>query len=169
MSSTDERVNKIEQILNDVSERVQKLEQGMNEFKSGFKDVGDIKGETLEIPTPTPLDTRDSPDDSRNPEYNGSKPMVQSQLDSIRTNRKPNGQQISSIQGKIRIRLDYLKNTGIPETDDEVIMLNDVLKGKYRGGRRTRRMKRGRATKRRVTIHNKTRTHKKAKSHKKRH
>lgn len=149
MSSSDEKVNKIEQILNDVSERVEKLEQGINEFKSGFTESGS--------------------DDSRNPEYNGSKPMVQTQLDSIRPNRKPNGQQVNSIHDKIRIRIDYLKNAGIPETDDEVIMLNDVLKGNFRGGRRTRRMRRGRSTKRRVTIHNKTRSHKKARSHKKRH
>jgi hypothetical protein len=167
MSSSDEKVNKIEQILNDVSERVEKLEQGINEFKSGFTESGSDEEET--VTTPSPLEPIDSSNDSRNSEYNGSKPMVQTQLDSIRPNRKPNGQQVSSIQGKIRIRLDYLKNAGIPETDDEVIMLNDVLKGKFRGGRRTRRMRRGRSTKRRVTIHNKTRSHKKVRSHKKRH
>ena len=54
MSSTDERVNKIEQILNDVSERVQKLEENMNDFKSGFKDVGVVEEETISTPMPTP-------------------------------------------------------------------------------------------------------------------
>lgn len=168
MSSADEKVSKIEQILNDVSERVQKLEEGMNEFKSGFKDVGVVEEEEI-IETPTPTNPRDSPDDSRNPEYNGSQPMVQTQLDSIRPNKKPNGQQVSSIQSKIRIRLDYLKKAGIPETNDEVIMLNDVLKGKFRGGRRTRRMRKGRTIRRGRIIHNKTKSHKKSHSHKKRH
>lgn len=168
MSSADEKVSKIEQILNDVSERVQKLEEGMNEFKSGFKDVGVVEEEEI-IETSTPTNPRDSLDDSRNPEYNGSQPMVQTQLDSIRPNKKPNGQQVSSIQSKIRIRLDYLKNAGIPETNDEVIMLNDVLKGKFRGGRRTRRMRKGRTIRRGRMIHNKTKSHKKSHSHKKRH
>jgi hypothetical protein len=167
MSSSYEKANKIEQILNDVSKRVEKLDEDINYFKSGFKDVGDVEEET--VMTPTPVEPRDSPDDSRNPEYNGSKSMAQTQLDSLRPNRKPNGQQLSSIQGKIRIRLDYLKNAGIPETDDEVIMLSDVLKGKFRGGRRTRRMRRGRITKRRVKNNKKTKSHKKARSHKKRH
>ncbi len=168
MSSADEKVSKIEQILNDVSQRVQKLEEGMNEFKSGFKDVGVVEEEEI-IETPTPTNPRDSPSDSRNSEYNGSQPIVQTQLDSIRPNKKPNGQQVSSIQSKIRIRLDYLKNAGIPETNDEVIMLNDVLKGKFRGGRRTRRMRKGRTIRRGRIIHNKTKSHKKSHSHKKRH
>jgi hypothetical protein len=167
MSSANERVNKIEKILNDVSERVEKLDEDIKYFENGFKDVGDVEEEEEIIETPTV--PRDSPDDSRNPEYNGSQPMVQTQLDSLIPKRKPNGQQLISIQGKIRIRLDYLKNAGIPETNGEVIMLNDVLKGNFTGGRRTRRMRRGRVTKRRVKNNKKTKSHKKARSHKKRH
>jgi hypothetical protein len=54
MSSTDERVQIIEDKLNDVSQRVQKLEEGINEFKSGFKDVGVVEKETISTPMPTP-------------------------------------------------------------------------------------------------------------------
>lgn len=153
MSSANERVNKIEEILNDVSFRVEKLEQSINEMTSGFKDVEE---------TPIPANPRDNLDDSRNPEYNGMKPLVQTQLDSIRPNRKPNGQQINSIHDKIQVRLNYLNKNGIPETDDEIVMLNDVLKGKFRGGRRTRRIRKHYITKRRVI-------NKKSKSLKKRH
>lgn len=156
MSSANEKVNKIEEILNDVSFRVEKLEQSINEMTSGFKDVEEEIQET-----PMPPNPKDSPDDSRNPEYNGMKPLVQTQLDSIRPNRKPNGQQINSIHDKIRVRLNYLSQNGIPETDDEVIMLNEVLKGKFRGGRRTRRIRKHHVTKRRL-INKKSKTHKKS-------
>jgi hypothetical protein len=53
MNSSNEKANKIEQILNDVSKRVEKLEQGINEFKIGFKDVGDVEEETVTTPTPS--------------------------------------------------------------------------------------------------------------------
>jgi hypothetical protein len=161
MSSTDERVQIIEDKLNDVSQRVEKIEEKILELKSGFRDVDVVEEKKEIIETPTPTNPRDSPSDSRNSEYNGSQPIVQTQLDSIRPNKKPNGQQVSSIQGKIRIRLDYLKNAGTPETDDEVIMLNDVLKGKFRGGRRTRRMRKRITTRRILKSNRKTRSHKK--------
>ena len=175
MSGGDNKLPEIEKKLFDVGNGLEKitgqvknLEELINEYKIGLKDVVGVE-EIVE--TPTPVDPRDSPDDSRNMNYNGSKPMVMSQLDSIRPNRKPNGAQLESIKGKINIRLDYLTKNGTPETDDEVIMLNDILKGKFRGGRRTRRMRKGLVTRRLLKNNKKTRSHKKIRSHshKKRH
>ena len=165
MSSTDERVNKIEQILNDVSERVQKLEENMNEFKSGFKDVGVVEEENVETPMPTP-DVKEwvTNKDIKFKDSQGSR--VTLSFDRI----------ITLLNEKIR-KGDGNKSWGLVQSNlngansiDEVnkVIQDNELKfynNLIMGGRRTRRVRKGRITKRRF----KNRKNYKSRSHKKRH
>jgi len=165
MSSTDERVNKIEQILNDVSERVQKLEENMNEFKSGFKDVGVVEEENVETPMPTP-DVKEwvTNKDIKFKDSQGSR--VTLSFDRI----------ITLLNEKIR-KGDGNKSWGLVQSNlngansiDEVnkVIQDNELKfynNLIMGGRRTRRMRKRHTTRRLI----KNRKIHKSHSHKKRH
>jgi hypothetical protein len=162
MSSTDERVNKIEQILNDVSERVQKLEQGMNEFKSGFKDVGVVEEETITTPMPTP-DVKEwvTNKDIKFEDSHGNRVT----LSFDRIMKLLNEKIIKSDGNKSwgLIQSNLIGANSIDEVnkviqDNELTFSNNSIMG-------GRRMRKGRITKRRVKNNKKTKSH----SHKKRH
>jgi hypothetical protein len=162
MSSTDERVNKIEQILNDVSERVQKLEENMNEFKSGFRDVGVVEEETVTTPTPS-SDVKEwvTNKDIKFKDSQGSR--VTLSFDRIITllNEKIRKGDGNKSWGLIQSNLNGANS--IDEVnkviqDNELTFSNNSIMG-------GRRMRKGRITKRRVKNNKKTKSH----SHKKRH
>jgi hypothetical protein len=162
MSSADEKVSKIEQILNDVSERVQKLEENMNEFKSGFKDVGVVEEETVTTPTPS-SDVKEwvTNKDIKFKDSQGSR--VTLSFDRI----------MKLLNEKI-IKSDGNKSWGVIQSNligansidevNKVIQDNELTfsNNSIMGGRR---MRKGRITKRRVKNNKKTKSH----SHKKRH
>jgi len=162
MSSTDERVDKIEQILNDVSERVEKLEQGINEFKSGFKDVGDVEEETVMTPTPS-SDVKEwvTNKDIKFEDSQGNR--VKLSFDRIMTllNDKINKGDANKSWGVIQSNLigaNSIDEVNKVIQDNELTFSNNSIMG-------GRRMRRGRSTKRRVKNNKKTKSH----SHKKRH
>ncbi len=165
MSSTDERVNKIEQILNDVSQRVQKLEEGMNEFKSGFKDVGVVEEENVETPTPS-SDVKEwvTNKDIKFKDSQGSR--VTLSFDRIITllNEKIRKGDGNKSWGLIQSNLNGANS--IDEVnkviqDNELKFYNNLIMG----GRRTRRMRKRHTTRRLI----KNRKIHKPHSHKKRH
>jgi len=162
MSSTDERVQIIEDKLNDVSQRVQKLEEGINEFKSGFKDVGVVEKETISTPMPTP-DVKEWVTNKEIKFKDKYDSRVTLSFDRI----------MKLLNEKIRKR-DTTKSWGLIQSNligaNSIDEVNKVIKdneltfsnNSIMGGRR---MRRGRSTKRRVKNNKKTKSH----SHKKRH
>jgi len=162
MSSADEKVSKIEQILNDVSERVQKLEENMNEFKSGFRDVGVVEEETISTPMPTP-DVKEwvTNKDIKFKDSQGSRVT----LSFDRIMKLLNEKIIKSDGNKSwgLIQSNLIGANSIDEVnkviqDNELTFSNNSIMG-------GRRMRKGRITKRRVKNNKKTKSH----SHKKRH
>ena len=162
MSSTDERVNKIEQILNDVSQRVQKLEENMNEFKSGFKDVGVVEEETVTTPTPS-SDVKEwvTNKDIKFKDSQGSRVTLSFDRIMKLLNEKIGKRDGNKSWGVIQSNL--IDANSIDEVN-KVIQDNELTfsSNSIMGGRR---MRKGRITKRRVKNNKKTKSH----SHKKRH
>jgi len=162
MSSADEKANKIEQILNDVSKRVEKLEQGINEFKIGFKDVGDVEEETVTTPTPS-SDVKGwvTNKDIKFEDSQGNR--VKLSFDRIMKllNDKINKGDTTKSWGLIQSNL--IDANSIDEVN-KVIKYNELTfsNNSIMGGRRIRK---GRISKRRVKNNKKTKSH----SHKKRH
>ena len=165
MSSTDERVNKIEQILNDVSERVQKLEENMNEFKSGFKDVGVVEEETVTTPTPS-SDVKEwvTNKEIKFKDKHGSRVTLSFDRIMKLLNEKIRKGDTTKSWGLIQSNL--IGANSIDEVN-KVIQENELkfYNNLIMGGRRTRRIRKGRVTKRRL----KNRKIYKSRSHKKRH
>jgi len=162
MSSTDERVNKIEQILIDVSERVQKLEENMNEFKSGFKDVGVVEEETISTPMPTP-DVKEwvTNKDIKFKDSQGSRVTLSFDRIMKLLNEKIIKSDGNKSWGVIQSNLigaNSIDEVNKVIQDNELTFSNNLIMG-------GRRMRKGRITKRRVKNNKKTKSH----SHKKRH
>ena len=163
MISADEKVSKIEQILNDVSERVEKLKEGINEYKIGMKDIEDVEEETVTKPTPD-VKKWVTNKDIKFKDSQGSR--VTLSFDRIMTLlnekiRKGDGNKSWEV-----IR----SNLNDANSEDEVNKVIQDNKLKFynnliMGGRRTRRMRKRHTTRRLI----KNRKNHKSHSHKKRH
>jgi hypothetical protein len=164
MSSTDERVQIIEDKLNDVSQRVQKLEEGINEFKSAFKDVGVVEKETISTPMPTP-DVKEWVTNKEIKFKDKYDSRVTLSFDRIMKllNEKIRKRDTTKSWGLIQSNLNganSIDKVNKVIQDNELKFYNNLIMG----GRRTRRMRKSHITKRRL----KNKKNYKSSSHKKR-
>jgi len=168
MSSIEEKVNKIEKILNNVSERVEKLEEGINEYKIGMKDIEDVDDidtveEIIETPMPTPdvkewvtnkeIKFKDKYDSRVTLSFDRIMKLLNEKI------KKGDGNKSWGLIQSNLIGANSIDEVNKVIQENELKFYNNLIMG----GRRTRRIRKGRVTKRHV------KNRKIYKSHKKRH